>query len=594
MRAMIGQRLANYEITGHLGSGGMGDVYEARDLKLGRQVALKLLPEAFLLDVDRVARFEREARILASLNHPNIAGIHGLDDSDGRKFLVMELVPGETLAQRITRGALPIRETLVIAAGIAQALEAAHQNGIIHRDLKPANIKLTPEGKVKVLDFGLAKSIEPETHNPALSNSPTVMSGGSIPGMILGTASYMSPEQAKGRPVDKRSDIFAFGCVLYEMLTGHRAFNGEDVSDILGAVLKVDPDWSRLPPDLPRDIQRLLRLCLEKNANNRRSNATDVRLDLKLALDEQEIAGGRPTVVSPRNGKAWKYVAAGLVTLVIAAFALMNSLNPPRAPREMRLEVTTPLTSAALEFALSPDGRYIAFVASGDGPQRLWLRSLDEIDARVIAGTEGAGNPFWSADSRSIGFFVPYKLMRIDISGGSPQVLAAVGSGRGGTWNSDGTIVFAPSVDTPLLRIAATGGTAVAVTTLHPPQQESHRSPQFLPDGKHFVFSVRGSDAGVYMGSLDGENPKRLVDASSGAYLTPDMIAFIRGNVLSAQSLNVERGELTGNPVPIADSVGAFSVAADGTLAYRLGTAGLSQLVWYDRKRQTSGNRWRA
>ena len=402
---MIGTKLAHYEITSHLGSGGMGDVYQATDAKLGRSVAVKFLPDAFARDADRLARFEREARVLASLNHPNVAAIYGLEDSDGKKFLVMELVPGETLAERITRGPVPVEDALRIAKQMAEALEAAHEKGIIHRDLKPANIKVTSEGKIKVLDFGLAKAYEQDAATADLSHSPTMMTGGSMPGMILGTAAYMSPEQAKGRAVDKRTDIFACGCVLYEMLTGQRAFPGDDVADILGAVLRSEPDWTRLPASVPPRVRELLRLCLEKNAKNRRSDATDVRLDIELALNEPPGVAAFSAPSRRRERLGW--IVAAVCLIAMAAMAIPTARHvreaPPAVPPEMRVEINTPATAVPLEFALSPDGRYIVFVASGDGGQRLWLRALDQTEAQPMAGTEGADYPFWSADSTRSG-----------------------------------------------------------------------------------------------------------------------------------------------------------------------------------------------
>jgi serine/threonine protein kinase len=413
----------------------MGDVYQATDSKLGRSVAIKLLPEAFVRDAERVARFEREARVLASLNHSNIAVIHGLEHTDGCNFLVMELVLGETLAERIKRGPVPLDEALAIAKQIAEALEAAHEKGVIHRDLKPANVRITPDGKVKVLDFGLAKAMsganaspagrshqgmESETASANLSNSPTLSMAATNAGVILGTAAYMSPEQAKGRSVDKRTDIFAFGCVLYEMVTGRATFEGDDVTDILGAVLRMEPDWNRLPAGTPPAVRKLLRLCLEKNVKNRRSSATDVRLDIEEAQKDSGdiVPPASVRMKSPRL--AWIFAAAFALAFG-SVTAVYFSQRPPAAP-EMRLEINTPSTSAPLEFALSPDGRYIVFVASGDGPQRLWLRALDKTDAQPLAGTEGANYPFWSPDSRSIGFTATGKLQRIDIAGGAPQV----------------------------------------------------------------------------------------------------------------------------------------------------------------------------
>jgi serine/threonine protein kinase len=593
---MIGTKLAHYEITSHLGSGGMGEVYQATDTKLGRPIAIKVLPEGFARDADRIARFGREARILASLNHPNIAAIYGLEESSGQNFLVMELVAGETLAARIARGRVPVDEALDTAKQIAEALEAAHEKGIVHRDLKPANIKITPEGRVKVLDFGLARALETEPSNPVLSNSPTLGVGATNAGVILGTAPYMSPEQAKGRAVDRRTDIFAFGCVLYEMLAGRRVFEGEDVADILGAVLKTDPDWSQLPSDIPASVRKLLRLCLEKNPKNRRSDAADLRIDIEEALKERDQGGAAPAVRSRTR------VSSGVAAIMAIAFvsvAMLHFREKALDAPEMRLEITTPATSDPLDFTLSPDGRSLVFVASGDGPQRLWLRQLDHTDARPLPGTEEAIYPFWSPDSRSIGFFASGKLKRVDVAGGLPQVLTNVNVGRGGSWSADGTIVFGLA-NGALFRIAASGGDAVAVTLLK--DQSSHRFPEFLPDGKRFLFYAQSAAEvqGIYLGSLDGAEPKRLTAAdSAGAYLQPGYLVFFRQGALVAQRFDLNREQLTGNAETLAHVAGSamssatfsrgFSVSADGRIAYRAGGAGRTQLVWYDRTGKSLG-----
>jgi serine/threonine protein kinase len=425
MRDVIGQRVAHYSITAHLGSGGMGDVYQATDMRLGRSVALKFLPEAFAHDQERVLRFEREAKALASLNHPNIAALHGLEDACGQAFLVMELVPGETLHERIHRAPMALDEAVAVARQIAEALEAAHEKGIVHRDLKPANVKITPEGRVKVLDFGLAKLVAEEAHGleqprgAAVSNSPTMSALGTHAGVILGTAAYMAPEQARGRPVDQRADIFAFGCLLYEMLTGRPAFEGENAADILSGVLQRDPEWGRLPPGVPPSIHRLLHLCLEKDPRKRRQAAGDVRLDLEHALTEPVVASS--VVASGRR-------PLPAVAWATAAFVLIAALTIPVArhlrevpPQEMRLQIVTPPAIDPLDFALSPDGRYLVFVAtgaSGEAAQRLYLRALDQTEARPLAGTEGARFPFWSPDSHSVGFFASEQVLRIDIAGG--------------------------------------------------------------------------------------------------------------------------------------------------------------------------------
>jgi eukaryotic-like serine/threonine-protein kinase len=399
---MIGSKVAHFEITALLGSGGMGEVYRATDTRLGRSVAIKVLPEAFTYDADRLARFEREARVLASLNHSNIAAIHGLEESSGRSLLVMELVEGETLADRIARGPIPIDEALPIAKQICEALESAHEKGIIHRDLKPANIKITPDGKVKVLDFGLAKAFEGETTNANLSKSPTLSMAATNAGLILGTAAYMSPEQAKGRAVDKRTDIFAVGSVLFEMLTGHPPFDGEDVGEILARVIEREPDWSKLPAKTQPRIRELLRLCLEKDPKKRRRDAGDLRIDIELALSEP---GAVLLPVAAKDSRlTWivAFAAAALVAAVLAVPAVRH-LGETTLP-ETRVDIVTPATSDPMSFAISPDGRQLTFVSSGDGQPRLWLRPLDKSTAQPLAGTEGATFPFWSPDSRSIGF----------------------------------------------------------------------------------------------------------------------------------------------------------------------------------------------
>jgi serine/threonine protein kinase/Tol biopolymer transport system component len=591
-----GSRIGPYEITSPLGEGGMGVVYRAHDTKLGRDVAIKALPDAFANDADRLQRFQREAQVLASLNHPNIAQIYGLEESDKTRCIVMELVEGQTLQERLRRGPIPLDEALPMASQIATALEAAHERGIVHRDLKPANIKLTPDGKVKVLDFGLAKAFQ-EEHQPTLSNSPTLI-GASAPGVILGTAAYMSPEQARGKEADRSSDIWAFGCVLYEMITGHAAFEGETIGEILAGVFKAEPDWNRLPAQTPEAIRRLLRRGLQKDRSRRLNSANDARIEIEEGLKA-------PTVEAPPDAArirqprlAW--IVAVIAMLAFASLALVHFRERPAPePPEMRLEITTPSTSAPLEFALSPDGRYIVFVASGDGPQRLWLRALDKTDAQPMAGTEGADFPFWSADSRSIGFYAVSKLKRIDIAGGLPQVLADA-VGVGGAWNADGTIVFNSGSASALSRINASGGDPAPVTRLGS-QQTTHRFPNFLPDGRHFLFYVSGTPeaSGIYLASLDGGEPKRLSAADSmGFYLAPDLVVFKRGTTLIGRHLDLRRGELTGEPVRLADFGGGsvasgqagLSVSSNGRIAYRAGgETAQRRLKWYDRNGKPSG-----
>ncbi len=563
MAPTAGTRIGPYTVTAPLGEGGMGVVFRAHDSKLQRDVALKLLPDHFADDPERLARFQREAQVLAALNHPNIAQIYGLEESSSTRCIVMELVEGQTLQERLKRGPIPLEEALPIAAQIATALEAAHERGIVHRDLKPANIKLTPDGRVKVLDFGLAKAFQQE-QSPALSNSPTLMDA-SVPGVILGTAAYMSPEQAKGKDADRSSDTWAFGCVLYEMLTAHAAFEGETIGEILAGVFKAEPDWGRLPAETPEAIRRLLRRCLRKDRKRRVNSANDARIEIEEALSAPP-AEAVPQAVRTRTPLlAW--IVAAITTLVFAPIAILHIREKPAAePPEMRLEINTPSTSAPLEFALSPDGRYLVFVASADGPRRLWLRALDKTEAQPIAGTEGANYPFWSPDSRSIAYTAAGKLKRIDIAGGPPQTLANTSAPRGGAWGADGTILFTASLG-PLSRVAASGDDPVTVTRLDPPRQGQHVFPQFLPDGRHFLFYVVGTPegSGIYLGSLDGGEPKRLAAANStGAYLAPGMIAFVRQTALIAQRLDLNRGELVGDPVRLADPVSSSEVGVTG------------------------------
>ena len=595
MPLTIGTQLGSHEIIALLGRGGMGEVYRARDLKLKREVAIKILPEEFSRDTDRVSRFQREAEVLALLNHPNIAGIYDLAEANGSRYLVLELVEGETLADRIARGPIPVEEALHIAKSICEALEVAHEKGIIHRDLKPANIKVTPDGKVKVLDFGLAKAVEQAQQNSSLSNSPTLSMAATNAGVILGTAAYMSPEQAKGRSLDKRTDIFAFGCVLYEMLTGKRAFDGEDASDVLSAVLRADPDWNGLPAALPAPARHLLKLCLEKNPQKRRRDAGDLIIDIEHALERSL----EPVSISAQRTSRAAWIAAAGFALTTAALLVpgWHHFSEKPAP-ETRVEINTPATPQPLHFALSPDGRQVVFVASGDGSQKLWVRPLEAGSSRPLAGTDGAEFPFWSADNRSIGFFASGKLKRVDASGGPSQVIADAAAGRGGTWNAEGTIVFAPSNAGPLFRVAASGGQPVAVTTLAS-QRGSNRFPQFLPDGDHFLFFTQGTDAqGIYLGSLTRMESHRLTAAdTAGAYVNPGWLLFNRMGALMGRRLNLSSGTLEGDPITVAESVnndlgfnlGGFSASPNGTIAYRGGGLEFRQLTWYDRTGRVLG-----
>ena len=593
-----GTRLGPYEIVGLVGAGGMGEVYRARDTKLNRDVALKILPDAFAADAERLARFEREAQVLASLNHPNIGHIYGFEDSGAMHALVLEFVPGPTLADRIARGAMPLDEALPIARQIAEALEAAHDQGVIHRDLKPANIKVRPDGAVKVLDFGLAKLTETPAVSGAAgpSQSPTLMSPAMMTGigMILGTAAYMAPEQAKGRPADKRNDVWALGCVLYEMLTGRRAFPGDDLSETFAAIIKSEPDWSALPDDVPPAIRLLIRRCLEKDPGRRVGAMAVARFVL---LDHARFTPTTPAASSSPTMRRSLVVACAAALAAVAGLiattgpALRHWRETP--PPEMRVEVNTGVTPAPMEFALSPDGRFLVFVGSEDGPRRLWLRPLDQAAARPVGGTEDASMPFWSPDSRSIGFFAASKLYRVDVAGGPRQALAdAPGRQAGGAWSADGTILFAPN-DGALYRVPASGGVPVAATRLTA-GDVFHRYPTFLPDGRHFLFFAQGGAGmpGLYLASLDGSDAKRLMsDVYAGVFLPPDhMVLRNNDGALVVRRVDLTRGEVAREARTLADAVGTgqfgamgASASAAGQVAYRPPSASRTQLVWFDR-----------
>ncbi len=605
-----GSRIGPYEIVGAIGAGGMGEVYRARDARLKRDVAIKILPDAFARNADRVARFQREAEVLASLNHPNIAHIYGLEQAGEIRALVLEFVDGPTLAERIAQGPIPLDEALPIAKQIAEALDAAHERGIIHRDLKPANIKLRPDGAVKVLDFGLAKALDPDAGSreldPAYSHSPTLTTPAATRmGVIMGTAAYMSPEQAKGKSIDKRTDIWAFGCVLYEMLTGTRAFKGDEVSDVLARILERDPDFSALPSTTPPTIRRLLRRSLEKD---RKRRLPDIGVAC-LEIDEALASPAEPLVASTaeRRNLGWRsalgaaLLAAGVVAIAAAIYVRRSATEP----LVTRLEVSTPGTSYPFQFALSPDGRRLVFVTGATGPALLAVRSLDQVGVQILAGTEGAAYPFWAPDSRTIGFAAGGKLKRVDLSGGAPQAIADAPAFRGGTWNNEGVIVFAPANISGLVRVSATGGTPVEVTHFAPgPQPSSHRWPQFLPDGRHVLFLVGGGALapthGIYVASLDGGEPTRIVAAELNAmYAPPGYLLRVSQGVLVAQRFDTARATVSGDPFPVAQAVGqndgqgrsAFSVSAAGILAHRSGAAvgGRRQLVWADRAGKVLG-----
>jgi serine/threonine protein kinase/Tol biopolymer transport system component len=614
MALTVGTRLGSYEITGRLGVGGMGEVYRARDTKLGRQVAIKILPANVAGDRDRIERLAREAQILASLNHPNIAAIHHVEDVENGSALVMELVEGDTLADRLAAGAMSVDEALPLARQIADALAAAHASGVVHRDLKPANIKLRVDGTVKVLDFGLAKAIDPggvaaADHALAITQSPTITAPGLTGiGVILGTAAYMSPEQAKGRTADNRSDIWAFGCVLYEMLTGRRAFEGEDVSDTLAAILRGAPDWAALPADTPTLIRALLRRCLERDRNRRLADASTAI----FVIDECASASDRKSLASSgRNRWLWPGVATALAAALLTLAIVHFRETPPAPPRLMRLQVTMPDGVIPLRGAvLSPDGHAMAFPSVGtDGIRRLWVRSLDSTDARLLPGTEGifGTRPFWSPDSRFLAFEDAGKLKKLDVAGGQAQTLCDVPVNvLGGSWNRDGVILFGNNAG-GLMRVSDAGGTAIPVTASARSTMVFDSFPSFLADGRHFLYSHSerngtSQSRGIYLGEL-GLKPEEqsrtplVADAIVGSFArSSDLrpyVLFLRDNTLFAQPFDDRQLQVTGEAVPVAEQVGLFngdamfSASDSEALIYRAGLARPARLTWFDRNGKT-------
>ena len=606
MPLAAGSRLAHYEILDSLGAGGMGEVYRASDTKLSRQVALKILPDAFSSDPERRARFAREAKSLAALNHPHIAQIYGFEDGQ-TSALVMELVDGEDLSQRIKRGPIPFDEAIAIAKQIAQALAAAHDQGIIHRDLKPANIKLREDGTIKVLDFGLAKALETgsgvKQGSSELSMSPTITSPANVTagGVILGTAAYMAPEQAKGRFVDKRADIWAFGCVLYEMLTGRKAFAGDDVSDTLASILKSDVDYTGVPP---RAI-RLLKRCLEKDPKQRLHDIADA---WDLVDDGAPPSTAQPS--APRNWMPW--AIAALFLLSTAALLASRFLEPVVTPDTVRFQILPPQKYRFdIYVGLSPDGRRMAFTAvNADGIPSIWVRDLERLESRQLTGTEQAWSPFWSPDGKFIAFGQDRYLKKIDLSGGPPQTITEVpGASPGmGAWGKDGTIVFGARGSGPIRKVSATGGTISDVTAIDGSHQETtHAFPIFLPDGKRFLYwrgSTRTEYSGVYLASIDktpDQQDKRIITAATlgpiGVVRGPSghQMLVCRDGVVLAQPFDVDSATASGDVVTIADHVGssgsfAFFGTGGDNFVYRTGTAtsiSNSQLTWVNRKGET-------
>jgi serine/threonine protein kinase len=598
-----GTRLGSYEVISPLGVGGMGEVVRAKDLKLGREVALKILPNQFAADPDRISRFRREAHLLASLNHPHIAAIYGLEEADGVRALVLELVEGETLADRIARGPIPVDEALGIAKQIAEALEAAHEQGIIHRDLKPANVKVNPDGRVKVLDFGLAKLAESPTAASRLSSlsmSPTITTPAMTQlGMILGTAAYMSPEQARGRPVDRHSDIWAFGCVLFEMLAGRRPFPDEEtVSDTIAGVLKGEPEWSALPADVPPTIRALLERCLRKDVRRRLSHIAEAR----IAIDEPDVLSVSTLSAAP-DGARYVWPAIALLACVAAVALAVWSLRstPPSDSVRVRFNIAAPAGALLLDEngryldvgeAISPDGRVVAFLASHEGQRTIWIHRLDSSTSQPLVQTTDALRPVWSPDGQSLAFVAQGELKRVSIAGGPATTIART-TARDLAWGPQDVILLG-GLGKPLLRVSANGGEPVPVTALGR-GETTHDYPHFLPDGRHFTYMARrgqtSADWDVYVGSLDSMDRRALPGIHAAVRYSPSgHLLFERNRELTAVAFDPGRLEVSGEPFTVSEALGvgpraAFAISRNGTLAYLTEPPIPEvQLAWFDRK----------
>ncbi|MFN0006348.1 MAG: protein kinase domain-containing protein [Planctomycetota bacterium] len=588
-----GTKLSHYVIHSRLGAGAMGEVWRARDTKLDREVAIKVLPEHFADDLERLERFEREAKALAALNHPNVAQIYGVDQIGDTCFLVLELVPGESLEERLKRGPLPVEEAIDVGRQIAEGLEAAHEAGVIHRDLKPANVRLTPDGQVKVLDFGLAKPMR----ESAATETATDSAFSTEAGRLLGTPTYMSPEQARGKPIDKRVDVWAFGCVLYQCLTGRRAFAGETLTDILGSVLHTSPDLTALPERTPRAVRELLARCFKKDPRLRMRDLGEARLVLERAgtQDAEELV---PTARSRR----WLIALLWVASLGAAVYATFLALGRP-APSPAAVVRTYINLPADLHFreldgslALSPDGRTLVLALGRDWEHmQLWVRPLDSLTPQQLSGTDGATHPFWSPDGRAIGFFAQGKLKRIPAAGGTVTTVCAAIDARGGTWTSRDEIVFAPAPFGGLFRVPASGGVPEAITKAD--GAVTHRQPHALPGDRGVLFCQGNSERdGIRLLDLDtGAVTEISDDPSDARYVAPGDLVFLRGGNLMAQSFDLASGHLTGQPRLVAERVpfdparlsGRYCASSDGTLVYQ--SSADSSLEWFDLEGRSLG-----
>ena len=602
----VGTKLGPYEIQSPLGAGGMGEVYRARDTRLDRTVAVKILPSHLSSDPDAKQRFEREAKIISSLNHPHICVLHDVGHQDGINYLVMECVEGETLAKRLEKGPLPLEQVMKLGAQIADALDKAHRSGVIHRDLKPGNVMLTSSG-TKLLDFGLAKPTAPladsAARTAAKESTPVTAQG-----TVVGTFQYMSPEQAEGKELDGRSDIFSLGSVLYEMLTGQRAFQGQSRLSVASAILEKEPaPISSVKPMTPPSLDRCVRRCLAKDPDQRWQSAGDLADELRWIGGSSDAGVLRPSAPRKKFSEriAWAIAGAGMAAAILFGYFHWRDGNSvPRnqvvasimAPEKMRFNLAGDFSGPV---AVSPDGTKLVFAAGG----YLWLRNLSEPGLRRLEGTQDAVFPFWSPDSRTIGFASSGQLRTLETSGGPPVVICDAPNMRGGSWGRDGTILFSPNTRTGIFRVAATGGTATAVTQLEKDRQTTHRWPHFLPDGKHFLYLAanhidpKGANTEVFLASLDGKLNRPLLHSFTKAIYASGYLVYLRGNSLTAQPFDPGKLDFTGDPISIVGDVtedasvwgGVFSASQNGVLAYQTGYFSQNELRWYDRQGKIVG-----
>jgi serine/threonine protein kinase len=610
MTIAAGTRLGPYEIIAPVGAGGMGEVYRARDTRLGRDVAVKVLPSSYADNQERLHRFQQEASAAGALNHPNILSIHDIGTHNGSPYVVSELLEGETLRERLNGGVLSSRKAVDYARQIAHGLAAAHEKGILHRDLKPENLFLIKDERVKILDFGLAK-LTGAADVQAQTDIPTRRID-TDPGVVMGTVGYMSPEQLQGRAVDHRSDIFSFGAIFYEMLSGRRAFHGESAAETMSAILKEDPaDLSETNKNIAPALERVVHHCLEKNREARFHSASDLAFALEALSGATSISGQTATAIAPawerpRRRERLVWIGAtgllGLALLAALPFVIAHFRSRPAIENHPTRFFVFPPEKATLIGGgqhISPDGLRLVYVANdADGKRLLWTRSLDSLTAQPLPGTESAGNPFWSPDGRFVGFFAAgSKLKKIEVNGGPAQALADIQAGGGGTWNRDGVIVFARSFSDRLYRVPATGGSSTPVTALDESRKEgAHIWPYFLPDGRHFLYLARSAqreNTGIYVGALDSNERKLLINADSSAvYAPPGFLLFLRERTLMAQAFDANKLQLTGEAFPIAEQVGFnavngrafFSVSETGVLTFLSSSTPNTQLAWFDRR----------